>query len=135
MSIQLSIAVRNARLSAIPNTIGASAYLEIYSGAMPASCSAAATGTLLAKIPLPATYFAAPASGSMAMTGTWSELSADASGTAGYFRLYDNLIATCHMQGTVTAAGGGGDAIINNTSVTAGQQISVSAFNLTDANA
>lgn len=135
MSIQLSVAVRNGRLNAIPTAIGASPYLEVYSGAMPANCAAAATGTLLAKIPLPATYFSSAASGQMAMTGSWVEASADGSGTAGYFRIYDNSVTTCHIQGTVTASGGGGDAIINNTSVTAGQQISVTSFTLTDANA
>lgn len=135
MSIQLSVAVRNGRLNEIPTVIGASAYLEVYSGAMPANCAAAATGTLLAKIPLPATYFAAAASGAMNMTGTWSEASADGSGTAGYFRIYDNAIVNCHMQGTITGSGGGGDMIINSTSITAGQQISVTSFTLTDANA
>lgn len=134
MSIQLSVAVRNARLNSIPTTIGASAYLEVYSGSMPANCAAAATGSLLAKIPLPATYFAAAASGSMNMTGTWTEASADGSGTAGYFRIYDNSITNCHMQGTITASGGGGDMIINNPTITAGQQINTTSFTLTDAN-
>jgi hypothetical protein len=135
MSIQLSVTVRNARLNAIPTAVGASPYLEVYSGAMPANCAAVATGTLLAKIPLPATYFSAASAGAMAMTGSWSESSADGSGTAGYFRIYDSALANCHFQGTVTASGGGGDMIINNTTIAAGQQISVTTFTLTDANA
>lgn len=135
MSLQLSTSVRNARLNAIPTTVGASPYLEIYSGSMPANCAAAATGTLLSKIPLPATYFNTAASGAMTMTGTWSEASADGTGTAGYFRIYDNALANCHMQGTVTATGGGGDMTIDNTSIASGQTITVTTFTLTDGNA
>lgn len=135
MALQLSVSARNGRLNAIPTAIGASPYLEVYTGAPPANCATAASGTLLSKIPLPATFFSAAASGSMSMTGTWTEASADGTGTAGYFRIYDNALANCHMQGTITASGGGGDMIINSTGITAGQQISVTSFQLTDANA
>jgi hypothetical protein len=134
MSIQFSTSVRNGRVNAIPTAIGASPYLEIYSGSIPANCAAAATGTLLAKVPMPATYFNAASGGAITMTGTWSESSADGTGTAGYFRIYDNSVSNCHMQGTVTQSGGGGDMIINNTSITAGQQVTVTSFTITDGN-
>lgn len=135
MAIQLSTTVRNARLDTIEATIGTSAVLRIYSGAMPATTAAASTGTLLVDMTLPADWMAAAASGSKAKSGTWQDASADATGTAGYFRLFDSTGATCHLQGTVTATGGGGDLTLDNTSIAASQSVTITAFTLTDANA
>ena len=33
------------------------------------------------------------------MSGTWQDASADASGRAGYFRIFDSAGTTCHIQG------------------------------------
>jgi hypothetical protein len=133
MPIQLSVAVRNARLDAIETTIGASPALEIRSGAVPANCAAADAGTLLASMALPADFMAAASAGAKAILGTWQDLEANATGTAGHFRIKQG--ATCHLQGTVTGTGGGGDMELNNTSIAVGQSVSVSAFTLTDGNA
>ena len=35
------------------------------------------------------------------------------------------------MQGTITATGGGGDMTVDNTSVTAGQTVNITAFTIT----
>ena len=78
---------------------------------------------------------AAASSGSKSKSGTWEDLSADATGTAGHFRLYDSAGTTCHLQGTVTATGGGGDMEVSSTSFTAGQSFTVTTFTLTDGNA
>ena len=133
MPIQLSVAVRNARLDAIETAIGASPTLEIRSGTVPANAAAADAGTLLASMALPADYMAAASSGSKALLGTWQDLTADATGTAGHFRIKQG--ATCHLQGTITGTGGGGDMEVNNTSIAVGQQVSVTTFTLTDGNA
>ena len=61
--------------------------------------------------------------------------SADATGTAAHFRIYASDGTTCHIQGSVTATGGGGDMEVDNTSFAAGQAFSVTSFSLTDANA
>lgn len=134
MALQLSVAVRNARLNAIPTTIGASPVMEIFTGAPPADCADADSGTLLATLDLPATWLAAAANGSAALEGTW-QANASAAGTAGHFRIYDNGLDTCHAQGTITESGGGGDMIVDNTSFAAGQQFTVTSFTLTDGNA
>ena len=63
------------------------------------------------------------------------DASADATGTAAHFRLYDSAGTTCHLQGTVTATGGGGDMTVDSVSFTAGQQFTVTSFTLTDGNA
>ena len=134
MAIQLSTAVRNARLDVIETTVGTSAILRIRSGAAPANCAAADAGTVLATVNCPSDWMAAASSGSKSLSGSWVDSSADATGTAAHFRLYDSTGTTCHVQGTVTATGGGGDMTVDSTSFTAGQQFTVTTFTLTDAN-
>lgn len=133
MAIQLSTTVRNAMLDSVESTIGTSATMEIRSGAAPADCSVADSGTLLASITLPSDWMAAAASGSKALSGTWADTSADAAGTAGYFRVKSGGV--CHIQGTVTATGGGGDLTLDNTNIAAGQNVSINTFTLNAGNA
>ena len=133
--MQLSEAVRNARLDAIEASIGTSAVLKIRTGAPPANCAAADSGTVLATLTLPSDWMAAASGGSKALAGSWSDASADATGTAAHFRLYASDGATCGLQGTVTATGGGGDMTVDNTSFASGQVFSVTSFTLTDGNA
>lgn len=135
MAVQLSTAVRNARLDAIETTIGTSAVLKIRTGAQPATCATADSGTVLASMTLPSDWMAAAASGSKALSGTWQDASADNTGTAAHWRLYASDGTTCHAQGTVTATGGGGDMTLDNTSVASGQVVTITSFTLTDANA
>ncbi len=135
MAVQLSVAVRNARLDVIETTIGTAAVLKIRTGAQPASVGTADAGTVLATLALPADYMANAASGAKAKSGTWEDTSADAAGTAAHFRIYASDGTTAHLQGTVTATGGGGDMTVDNTSFAAGQAFSVTSFTLTDGNA
>lgn len=131
MAIQLSTAVRNAILDQIETTIGTAAVLKIRTGAAPATCATADSGTVVATLSLPSDYMAAASSGSKALTGTWQDASADATGTAAHFRLYASDGTTCHMQGTVTATGGGGDLVVDNVSFASGQSFTVTTFTLT----
>jgi len=135
MTLQYSVAVRNARLDAVETTIGASAVLKIRTGAPPANCAAADSGTVLASASLPADWMAAADAGAKAKSGTWQDASADNTGTAAHFRIYASDGTTCGMQGTVTATGGGGDMTVDNTSFEAGQQFTVTGFTLTAGNA
>jgi len=128
MPFQFSTAARNASLDAIETAIGASPILRIRTGAPPANCAAARSGTVLATMNLPADWLAAAASGSKGLLGTWQDAAADAAGTAGHFEIMDSAGTTCHMQGTVTGTGGGGDMEIQNTSIAAGQSITVTSF-------
>lgn len=128
MAFQFSTTVRNASLDAIETTIGAAPTLEIRSGAAPANCGAADGGTVLATMTLPSDWLAAASSGSKALSGTWQDTSADAGGTAGHFRI--KVGATCHIQGSVTATGGGGDMTLDNTSIAVGQQVTITSFTL-----
>jgi len=135
MSIQLSTSVRNGRLDNIETTIGTAPILEIRSGSAPADCATGDSGTLLASMTLPSDWLAAASSGSKAKSGTWSDPSGNNAGTAGHFRIKDSGGSTCHLQGTVTATGGGGDLTLDNTSIAVGQVITITSFTLTDGNA
>lgn len=135
MAVQLSTTVRNARLDAIETTISTSPILKIRTGTAPATCATADSGTVLATITLPSDWMAAASAGAKAKSGTWQDTSADATGTAAHFRIYDSGGTTCHIQGTVTATGGGGDLTVDNTSFASGQSFTVNSFTLTDANA
>lgn len=135
MAVQLSAAVRNARINTIETTIGTSAVMKIRSGAAPADCSTADSGTVLATLNLPSDWMAAASGGAAAKSGTWQDATADATGTAAHFRVYASDGTTCGMQGTVTITGGGGDLTLDNTSIASGQAVTVTTFTLTDANA
>lgn len=79
MPLQFSVAVRNARLAAIETTVGAAPTIEIRTGAVPANCAAADTGTVLATLPLPSDWMGAPSAGVVDLLGTWEDTSSDAS--------------------------------------------------------
>lgn len=139
MALQMNTTTRNARLDTIESTNGTSCCLEIRTGAQPADCSQASSGTLLVTIDLPTDWMAAAASGSKAKAGTWQDTSADGTGTAAHFRVYNSQATkdgtTCFLQGSVTATSGGGDIELDNTSISTGQQVTITTFTLTDANA
>jgi hypothetical protein len=135
MAIKLSTTVRNAKLDAIETAIGASAVMKIRTGTVPTNIGDADAGTVLATINLPADWMNAAASGQKTLNGTWSDTNADATGTAGHFRIYASDGTTQHMQGTVTATGGGGDLTLNNTSITSGGTVTITSFTWTEGNA
>lgn len=132
--MQYSVAVRNARLDIVETTIGTSPTLTVRTGALPTNCAAANSGTVLATVNLPNDWMAAASNGSKSLSGTWEDSSADATGTAGHFRIHDGS-GVCHMQGTVTMSGGGGDMTVDNTSFAVGQDFIVTSFTITAGNA
>jgi hypothetical protein len=135
MALQYGVSVRNAQLDALETTVGTAPLFRIYSGSMPADCATAASGTLLVEMTLPSDWMAAASSGSKAKSGTWQDTSANATGTAGYYRIYDSTGTTCHVQGTVTATGGGGDVTLDNVSIASAQSVTISTYSLTAGNA
>ena len=133
MALQYSTTVRNAKLDAVETAIGVSAIMRIRTGAAPANCATADSGTVLATITLPSDWMAAASGGTKALSGTWQDTSADATGTAAHFRVYDSGGTVCHIQGTVGTSAT--DMIVDSTSFTAGHQFTVTAFTLTAGNA
>jgi len=134
MAVKMSVAVRNAMLNAIETGIGTSAVLKIRTGAPPSGI-ADADSDVLATMSLDSDWMAAADAGAKALTGTWSDTSADGAGEAGHFRLYASNGSTQHIQGTVTATGNGGDMTLDNINIAAGQTVTITGFTLTAGNA
>lgn len=130
--MQYSDTVRDAGLDAKFAAIGASPLLKIRTGAMPANCAAADSGTVLANMGLPATWMDAASGGVIEKTGIWQDLNADASGVAAHFRIYDPSGTTCHLQGTVGTSAA--DMIVSTTTFVLGQAVTVATFTIRDNN-
>jgi hypothetical protein len=127
MTYQYGATLRNNQVSQIQTSVGASGLLKIFSGAEPANCAAADPAGLLVTITLPASFLTS-SGGVTTIAGSWSA-AASATGTAASFRIYDGS-ANCHVQGNVTT-----DLVLNNTSITSGQTVTVTSFTVTAGNA
>jgi hypothetical protein len=134
MALQFSVSLRNAMLDQLEVIIGTSPIMTIRTGAPPANCAAANSGTVLATLTLPSDWMAAAADGVKVKSGTWQDTSADAGGTAGHWRIHDSGGTVCHMQGTVTATGGGGDVTVDNVVFAPLQSMTINSFSVTLVN-
>lgn len=130
MAFQFSTTFRNNAIGQFETTTGTAPLLRLLTGAPPANCGTAQSGTQLYSVALPSDWLTAASSGAVTLNGTWQG-NASAAGTVGYFRILDSTGTTCHCQGTVTATGGGGDMTLDNTSLASGQQFTVTSFTLT----
>ena len=108
--------------------------LRIYTGTAPTDVDAAPTGTLLAELTLSDPAFGAAVDANPGGRATANSITADASanatGTAGYFRAVDSD-GNGAIQGSVTATGGGGDLELNSTSITSGIEVQVTSWTFT----
>lgn len=132
MALQYSVGVRNAQLDAVESTISTAPLFTLRTGAPPADCATANSGTVLASFTMPSDWMAGASSGSKAKSGTWQDTSADNSGTIGHFRVRDSGDVACHIQGT---AGTSADLVTDSASITAGQSFTVNTFTLNAGNA
>lgn len=128
MAMAFSVTARNAALDAIETAIGTSAIMKIRTGSAPADCATADSGSVLATLNLPSDWMAAASGASKSKSGTWQDASADATGTAGHFRIYASDGSTCHIQGSCGI--GSGDLQLDNTSIATGQSITITSFTL-----
>lgn len=113
--------------------LGASpAELRIYAGTMPTDVNAALSGnTLLASLVMSDPAYGAAASGVATASAITSDSSADATGTASFFRQgsVNSGVFTPELQGSVGTATS--DLVLNSVSITAGGTVGVSAFTVT----
>lgn len=130
--MQYSVGVRDAGLNAKIAAVGPDAILKIWSGPKPANCVAADSGVALAVVALPTTWMAAASLGSITKTGTWEDIAADATGTAGHFRIYDSGETFCGIQGSVGLSGT--DMVVDDVNLTIGQPFVVTSFTIIDNN-
>lgn len=134
MAIQMSVALRNARLDAITTAVGNAGLIEIRTGSQPANCAAADSGTLLATLTGASPFAAGAASGVLTVGTITQDSGADATNTAAHYRLKTSG-GTCVMQGTVTATGGGGDMTFTTVSFVTGEPISMTSWTITEPGA
>lgn len=130
MALAFSSTLRNARADAITTAAGASAKLRIYDGSRPATGGTATT--LLAELVCNATFAPGASGGVLTLNAITNDSSADATGTATWFRLVTSGNSFV-LDGNVGTSGS--DLNLNTTSLVAGGPVAVTSFVLTEGNA
>lgn len=133
MALSYSTAIRNAQLDQITTAVGTTAKLRIYSGTRPANVAASITGTLLAELTCNATFAPGASGGVLTLNSITADSSADATGTATHFRLWNSAATTAMIDGDVSTSAS--DLNLNSTSLTTGGSVSVTSFTITAGNA
>lgn len=129
MALAYSTSLRNARLDQITTAIGTSGLLRIYNGSRPASGGAATT--LLAELELSATAAPAASGGVLTFNSITQDSSANATGTATWFRIVTSG-GTFVIDGSVGTSGS--DLNLTTTSITTGQPVQVTSCAITEGN-
>lgn len=135
MALGLVTTLRNARADAINTAFNAGAgacLIRIYDGTRPATGGAATT--LLAELTCSDPAAAAASGGVLTLSAVTADASANATGTASWFRMVDST-AGFVLDGNVTITGGGGDMTLDSLSITIGQQVSLTSGTFTEGNA
>lgn len=130
MSVQYSLTHRTNAMTQLNTDIGASAVIKLFSGAAPANCGTADTGTVLVTFAGNAGGFGTAAAQVLTASAVAS-VTAGASGTPGYFRIYPSAATTTNavVQGTVGTAAT--DMILTAATVTAGQTVNFTSLTVT----
>lgn len=132
MAIAYSTTLRNTRLDAIDDAANGgagAALLRIYDGTRPATGGTATT--LLAELTFSDPAFGAAGSGIITASSITQDSSANATGTATWFRVVDSS-ATFVMDGNCGTSGS--DLNMTTTSIVATQPVSCSSFVITEGN-
>lgn len=132
-NLKYPVALKNTRLDDITTRAGNAALLRIYSGTQPANADTALSGnTLLAELVCGSPFAGSAASGVLTVTNPTNDTSADATGTASFFRLVKSDGTTVVMDGSVSTSGA--DLNLNTVSITSGGTVSVTSWTITSAN-
>lgn len=124
------VSIRNTMLDSITTRAGASALLRIYDGTRPATAGTATT--LLAELTCAAVFAPAAASGVLTANAIAQDASANATGTATWFRIVKSDGTTFVLDGNVGTAGS--DLNLTTTSIVITQPVSVTSFVITEGN-
>lgn len=136
MAFYLTTAVRNARMDAITTATGNAALLRIYdaTGGAPANANAAiGSCVLLAELTCGTPFGAGAASGALTAGAITQDSSANATGTAAFFRLYKADGTTVIAQGACGTSGA--ELNLNTLSIVSGGPVQVTSLVWTDGNA
>ena len=125
---QMSDDAVNAQADALARKLD-NGYLRIYDGTQPATAdTAVSTQTLLAELRFNATSAPSASGGVLTMNAITADSSANASGTASWFRCLKSDGTTVVMDGNVGTTGSTSNLELATTTITAGVQVSVSSF-------
>lgn len=130
MAIAYSTTIRNAMLDAITTAAGNAALLRIYDGTRPATGGAATT--LLAELTCGTPFAAGAAAGVLTLGAITQDASANATGTATWFRIVKSDGTTHVLDGNVGTSGS--DLNLTTTSIVSTQPVSVTSFTITEGN-
>jgi hypothetical protein len=109
----------------------ASGLLILYDGTQPVDAdTAVTTQTVLASLELDDPAFAAASAGTAVLASLPRTTEASASGTATWARIYDSDMVAI-MDISVGGAGSGAELILDNTTVTAGYDVTITALSVT----
>lgn len=132
MALQFSTSLRSSRASAIVTALGSAGYIEVRSGTRPANPATTATGTVLAVLPLSSTA-GTVSNGVLTFNTITADASADATGTATWFRAYNATGPVAVVDGSVSTSGS--DLNLNSVSIVAGGNVAISSATITEGNA
>lgn len=126
LNTQLTDAVVNAQADLIGGYLDLG-YLRIYDGTQPATAdTAVSTQVLLAELRFAADAFPAASGGVLTANAITADSSANASGTASWFRALKSDGTTAVLDGSVGTSAA--NMVIATTSITAAQTVSCSSF-------
>jgi hypothetical protein len=140
MAISYNDTQRTSRMTDISDAVDAgtaAGYLRIYSGTRPSNGAAVGTGhTLLAELRFsdPCVTASGVATGVLTFDSITADTSANAAGTASWFRILQSNGTTYVADGSVSVTGGGGDLQLDSTTIASGQNVSVNTFTITEGN-
>lgn len=130
MAIQYALTHRTNAMSTLNTDIGPNAVIKIFSGAIPANCGTADTGTALVTFAGNAAAFGSVANQVLTANAVASAVAA-ATGTAGYFRIYPNAATTTNAVVQGTCGTSGTDMVLTNTSIASGQTVNFNSLTVT----
>lgn len=131
MALALSSTIRNAEMDSITTAAGGSALLRIYDGTRPATGGTATNK--LAELTCNATFAPGASGGVLTLNAITNDSSADATGTATWFRIVKSDGTTFVLDGNVGTSGS--DLNLNTTSIVIGGPVAVTSFTITAGNA
>lgn len=127
MAVRLTNAAQDAANNAVVDLLdaGGAGTLEIRSGTQPADADDADSGTLLAELTFSATAFGNSSAGTATAATITGDASANATGTASWFRAKSGA-GTTIFDGSVGTSGA--DLNLNTVSIVAGGPVEVSSM-------
>ena len=129
MAIQYSVTHQTDNVTDIVTLASTTAYLLIYTGSQPAHCSTAASGTLLASLPM-SNPIGTVTSGVLTMSAITSEATGNA-GTAGYWRICTSSAGTTVIAQGAVAVSGSDLNFAGGIIWTLGETIGITSFTIT----